>query len=83
MLQQNAYLDVFVDELTALGEDEGPAAAAGGMEATLSELQSYVDLDYSHGRAVTQLQWLPQRMVRAAPRKHACAQTLCTVDGAG
>ena len=65
MLQQNAYLDVFEDELAALGEDEGPAAAAaGGAEATLSELQSFVDLSYSHGRAVTRLQWLPQRTVR-------------------
>jgi hypothetical protein len=63
VLLQNAHLDVFEDELAALGEDEGPATAAGRPETTLSELQSFVDLSYSHGRAVTRLQWLPQRRV--------------------
>ena len=71
MLQQNACLDVFEDQLAALGEDEGPGAAAGGLEATLSELQSFVDLTYSHGRAVTWLQWLPQRVVCIALHMHA------------
>lgn len=33
-------------------------------EATLVELQSFVDLTRSHGRAVTAIQWLPQRKAR-------------------
>lgn len=75
MLLQNAHLDVFEDELAALGEDEGPTTAAERQETTLSELQSFVDLSYSHGRAVTRLQWLPQRRVcrGCVMHAHACA----------
>lgn len=61
MLLQNAHLNIVEDELARLGDDEGPPAGQGRGEAALAELQSFVDLTRSHGRAVTAIQWLPQR----------------------
>ena len=63
VLLQNTHLDVVEDELARLGDDNGPAAGLGRSEAALAELQSFVDLTRSHGRAVTAIQWLPQRRV--------------------
>lgn len=63
VLLQNTYINIVEDELARLGDDDGPAAGQGRGEAALAELQSFVDLARSHGRAVTAIQWLPQRKV--------------------
>lgn len=64
VLLQNALMDISEDELAALGDEDSSATAPGTRKDTsLTELQSFVDLVYTHGRSVTALQWLPHRKV--------------------
>ncbi|CAL8465448.1 g4984 [Coccomyxa elongata] len=62
VLLQNAMLDIKEDELAGLGDDDTAVTVPGTKKDTsLVELQSFVDLLYTHGRSVTDLQWLPHR----------------------
>lgn len=62
---QNALLDINEDELAALGDEESaPPVTDTRTDTSLTELQSFVDLLYTHGRSVTALQWLPHRVVQ-------------------
>ncbi len=64
VLLQNTLIDISEDELAALGDDDSaPTAPDTRKDSSLSELQSFVDLVYTHGRSVTSLQWLPHRKV--------------------
>ena len=57
-------LDIKGDELAVLGDENSAVTAPGTKkETSLTELQSFVDLMYTHGRSVTSLQWLPHRKV--------------------
>lgn len=62
VLLQNALLDIARDELATLGDDD-PQTSGQQTDSTLTELQSFVDLSYTHGRCVTAIQWLPHRKV--------------------
>ena len=64
MLLQNSMLDIKEDELAVLGDEDSAVTAPGTKkETSLTELQSFVDLMYTHGRSVTSLQWLLHRKV--------------------
>jgi hypothetical protein len=72
VLLQNALFDLSKDELATLGVDDLQTASQQS-ESSLTELQSFVDLTYSHGRCVTAIQWLPHRQVpaQALPSSHS------------
>ncbi len=65
VLVQNHSFDVWHDDLGSLAEED--VLAASGVSATLSELQSFTDMNYSQGRCVAALQWVPARKVMPAP----------------
>lgn len=65
VLVQNHSFDVWHDDLGSLAEED--VLAASGVSTTLSELQSFTDMNYSQGRCVAALQWVPARKVMPAP----------------
>lgn len=66
MLTLNQSFDVWHDALGSLAEEDATAASGNG--AALSELQSFTDMNYSQGRCVAALQWVPARKVQASPQ---------------
>ena len=70
MLTLNQSFDVWHDDLGSLAEEDATAASGNG--ATLSELQSFTDMQYSQGRCVAALQWVPARKVQASLQLSGC-----------
>lgn len=58
-LVQNELTNVFRDELSLLGSEEG--VSGGGKESQVTETQSFTHLVYSKNKVVTAIQWLPHR----------------------
>ena len=61
-LQQNEVTNIFEDDFAFLGDDDG--GNGNRKENTISEYQSFTDLQHSKGRIVSAIHWLPHRKVR-------------------
>lgn len=60
-LQQNEVTNIFEDDFAFLGDDDG--GNGNRKENTISEYQSFTDLQHSKGRVVSAIHWLPHRKV--------------------
>ncbi len=60
-LLENEVVDVMADELEGLGEEGGEGG--GRRERAITEVQSCSELQYSKGRVISAVQWLPGRKV--------------------
>lgn len=60
-LLENEVVDVMADELEGLGEEGGEGG--GRRDRAISEVQSCSELQYSKGRVISAVQWLPGRKV--------------------
>lgn len=60
-LIQNEIANIFEDDFSAVGEEDG--AAGGRKENVITEQQSFTDLTYSKGKVISFIQWLPHRKV--------------------
>ncbi|KAK9850456.1 hypothetical protein WJX84_004573 [Apatococcus fuscideae] len=58
-LLENEVVDVMADELEGLGEEGGEGG--GRRDRAISEVQSCSELQYSKGRVISAVQWLPGR----------------------
>ena len=68
-LQQNEVTNIFEDDFAFLGDDDG--GTGNRKENTISEYQSFTDLQHSKGRIVSAIHWLPHRKV------HNCMPAVC------
>lgn len=70
-LLENEVVDVMADELEGLGEEGGEGG--GRRDRAISEVQSCSELQYSKGRVISAVQWLPGRKVipRCSASGHA------------
>lgn len=60
-LQQNEVTNIFEDDFAFLGDDD--SGTGNRKENTISEYQSFTDLQHSKGKAVSAIHWLPHRKV--------------------
>ena len=60
-MQQNEVVNIFEDDFAFLGDDE--TATGARKENSISEYQSFTDLQHSKGKAVSAIHWLPHRKV--------------------
>ncbi|KAL0054665.1 hypothetical protein WJX82_000717 [Trebouxia sp. C0006] len=58
-LQQNEVTNIFEDDFAFLGDDD--SGTGNRKENTISEYQSFTDLQHSKGKAVSAIHWLPHR----------------------
>ena len=65
-LLENEVVDVMADELEGLGEEGGEGG--GRRDRAISEVQSCSELQYSKGRVISAVQWLPGRKVMFSGR---------------
>lgn len=63
-LIQNEIANIFEDDFSAVGEEDG--AAGGRKENVITEQQSFTDLTFSKGKVISFIQWLPHRKVTSA-----------------
>ena len=64
-LQQNEVTNIFEDDFAFLGDDD--SGTGNRKENTISEYQSFTDLQHSKGKAVSAIHWLPHRKVSTPP----------------
>lgn len=57
--------NIFEDDFAFLGDDD--SGTGNRKENTISEYQSFTDLQHSKGKAVSAIHWLPHRKVSTYP----------------
>ena len=60
-LQQNEVTNIFEDDFAFLGDDD--SSTGNRKENSISEYQSFTDLQHGKGKAVSAIHWLPHRKV--------------------
>ncbi|GMI04564.1 hypothetical protein TrLO_g114 [Triparma laevis f. longispina] len=58
-LQQNETVNIFTDAMAMVGDDDG--AIGSKMENQLKELRNFTDLDFSKGKALSCIDWHPNK----------------------